>query len=245
MTFNNVLVITDNPKMFSVFRTLIEKLEIKQNITYKRSRGSKKLFLDYENVISPINLKKKYENVIKNFDLCFSIHCKQIFPKEMVETITCINVHPGLNPYNRGWYPQVFSIINGLPLGATIHEMDEFLDHGPIIDQEEVVLFETDTSFTAYNRVLDAEERLLEKNLKDIFKNTYTASLPKKEGNVNTIKDFSRLCEIDLNEETTFKEFYNKMRALTHGNYKNAYFINEDGDKVFLSLSFDGKNIND
>ncbi|MEL6562249.1 MAG: formyltransferase family protein, partial [Bacteroidota bacterium] len=46
-----------------------------------------------------------------------------------------------------------FSLINGLPAGVTIHEIDEKLDHGNIIDQIKVEVQSTDTSYTLYQRV--------------------------------------------------------------------------------------------
>nr|WED69134.1 formyltransferase family protein [Pectobacterium colocasium] len=87
-----------------------------------------------------INVKDEetITRIIENYDLVFSLHCKQIFPNRLVENVCCINFHPGLNPYNRGWYPQAFSIVNGLPVGSTIHLMDTEVDHGEIIDQKEV-----------------------------------------------------------------------------------------------------------
>ena len=51
-----------------------------------------------------------------------------MFPVDMVRNYRCINVHPGLNPYNRGWFPQTFSLVNHFPVGVTIHEMDAHLD---------------------------------------------------------------------------------------------------------------------
>jgi len=95
-----------------------------------------------------INVKDEEtkNKIISDYDLVFSLHCKQIFPKRLVENVCCINFHPGLNPYNRGWYPQAFSIINGLPDGSTIHLMDSEVDHGAIIAQKKVDIKVSDTS---------------------------------------------------------------------------------------------------
>lgn len=101
----------------------------------------------------------------KTYDLIISLHCYQRFPSFLVQKVECINIHPGLNPYNRGWYPHVFSIVNKLPLGATIHEIDEDIDHGAIIAQHEVSLYSWDTSLTAYDRVVEAELSLIKENL--------------------------------------------------------------------------------
>ena len=53
-----------------------------------------------------LNVHKQVSNITKNYNLVMSIHCKQLFPTELVNNVRCVNVHPGLNPYNRGWFPQ-------------------------------------------------------------------------------------------------------------------------------------------
>jgi methionyl-tRNA formyltransferase len=168
----------------------------------------------------------------------FSLHCKQFFPPELISNVKCINIHPGYNPLNRGWYPQVFSIIHDLPIGATIHEIDNKLDHGPIIDREFVQKYIYDTSESLYNRVLDMEIQLLKKNLLPILKNDYSILIPEEEGNLFLKKDFNNLLEIDLNKEYKAIDLINILRALTHGKYSNAFYYNKsNGRKIFISIN--------
>ena len=42
----------------------------------------------------------------------------------------CVNIHPALLPYNRGAYPNVWSIIERTPAGVTIQYIDEGVDTG-------------------------------------------------------------------------------------------------------------------
>lgn len=185
----------------------------------------------------PLNVKTECTQVIENYDLVFSIHCKQIFPSELVQKIRCINVHPGLNPHNRGWFPQVFSILNKLPLGATIHEIDEELDHGKIIAQKEVPVYANDTSLTAYNRVHEAEVALLEMHLDSIIGGEYESKPMFQKGNLNLKSDFNKLCELDLTKTQTIGETIDLFRALSHGDFKNAYFIDPvSHKKVFVNI---------
>ncbi len=144
--------------------------------------------------------------IIQEYDLVFSLHCKQLFPSDIVNNVRCINVHPGLNPHNRGWFPQVFSIINKLPIGVTIHEMDEELDHGPIIVQKELVIKIWETSYDVYKRIQELEIELIKENLLRIINNNYKAFLPVSEGNINLKKDFNELCEIDLDKKVSYRE---------------------------------------
>lgn len=51
-----------------------------------------------------------------------------------------INMHISLLPWNRGADPNIWSFIDRTPKGVTIHEMDEGIDTGAIIVQQEVAL---------------------------------------------------------------------------------------------------------
>ena len=44
-------------------------------------------------------------------------------------------------------------------------------------------------------------------------------------------KEFTQPCELNINTTGTFREFHDRLRSLSHGNFKNAYFISESGEK--------------
>lgn len=75
-----------------------------------------------------------------------------------------------------------FSIINKIPVGATIHEIDNELDHGNIIAREFVEKLIVDTSDTLYDKIIDKEIELINKWLEPIVYNNYTAIPPEQEG---------------------------------------------------------------
>lgn len=241
-----ILLLTDNEELLNRFKNLLIKLDLVNHSAFSFSYAfsyMNSVFVEKyknENWIKPVNVKNEIAYLVDNYDIIFSLHCKQLFPAALVTKVKCINVHPGYNPYNRGWFPQVFSIINSLKSGATIHEIDEQLDHGPIICQKEVTIEESDTSLTAYNKILDAEIELLNDHLVSILEGSYQTYLS-EEGNLNLKKDFNVLCEINLDEVNTFRNHINKLRALTHGGYANAYFLDKDGNKVYVKLEFNKK----
>lgn len=177
------------------------------------------------------------DRIIKNNDLVISAHCKKIFPKRLIENIKCINIHPGFNPYNRGWFPQVFSINNGLPVGATVHIIDELLDHGDIIIREQVEIDDIDTSLSLYNKIIEKEIEIFKKVFPDIIKGNIKPESPEIEGNVNYKSDFNNLCELDMGRTGTLKEHIDLLRSLSHGEYDNAYFINDSGDKIYVKIN--------
>ena len=241
MTFMSILVVSDNER---ISKELVELLDEQPPVEGRTVRfgchpanGSLLGTSVGRYRFEPVELKTEYRDVIQKYDLIISAHCKQLFPSALVQQRVCINVHPGHNPHNRGWYPQVFSILNGLPLGATIHVMDEQLDHGPIIDREMIDVRPFDTSLTAYDRVLDLEVRLLRRNLPAILAGNYATREPEGEGNVNLKRDFNELREIPLDEVVTFGEAIRRLRALSHPPFHNAFFVDpETGERVWVNL---------
>jgi len=232
----NVLLISDNLFIIRAVELTLQSAAQGVNLNVRCSKTTEDLHFP------TINVKDDGAWIIEHFDVVISGHCKQLFPAQLVNGTRCINIHPGLNPHNRGWFPQVFSILNGKPLGATIHVIDEELDHGPILAQKEVPVFSWDTSLSAYQRVQEAEKKLIQDCLEDILFSRCSANKASS-GNVNLKRDFNALCELDLEEVLTMKEAIDKLRALSHPPYNNAYFkAQEDQRKVFVSLSLEPEN---
>ncbi len=226
-----MLVVGDHYELLSFFYDLMTKLELYKRVFIEifYSAGNKNP-LRFENLTKGCIDFRVSEHVqyARSFQLLLSIHCKQIVPKEIVESVKCFNLHPGFNPYGRGWYPHIFSIIEKRPVGATLHIMDTEIDHGPIIDRLEVPVYSDDTSLEVYERILEVEKKLLEKNLLKIIEGRESFFQPEEEGVVRTIKDFKKLCKLDLKSVDTFESHLNILRALSHGDFFNAYYTDQN-----------------
>jgi methionyl-tRNA formyltransferase len=88
----------------------------------------------------------------------------KILPKQILQIPThdCINVHASLLPKYRGAAPVQWAIINGeKETGITIMIMDEGLDTGDILLQEEVAIYEEDNSETLGQRLAELGGKLL------------------------------------------------------------------------------------
>lgn len=73
-----------------------------------------------------------------------------------------INTHPSLLPAFPGMHAQRQALSYGVRVsGCTIHFVDEEMDHGPIIAQASVPVFEGDTIEQLSERILAEEHRLL------------------------------------------------------------------------------------
>lgn len=234
-----VLIVSDNVDLVSYFKLIEKSISIKiAEFNYCYSIINKRPDSLITLGMSVVDMKNDAEvqAIISEYDLVLSVHCKQIFPKELVKNIRCINIHPGLNPHNRGWFPQVFSIINKKPVGCTIHLMDEEIDHGHIIYQKEVSIDSWDTSIDVYNKVISAEKKLISSHLVNLINEAYESQVLENEGNYNGIKDFKSLAQLELSSKGTLGEHIDLLRALTHGEFNNAFFIDNEENKVFVKI---------
>ena len=240
--FKKPIIISDNYSICSKVSEIILGKNFDIKFSYGISPFSNED--DFPMDVDIFDMKKieDVEALIEKHDLLISVHCKQLFPNELINAVKCINIHPGYNPINRGWYPQVFAIINDLVIGATIHEITRDLDNGPVIKRKKVKKYAWDTSLSLYNRVVDEEIELFDKCLYDILNNSYTTFTPKETNNLFLKKDFEELKQIKLDKKATYKEVIDHLRALTHGDYDNVFFIDRDtGKKIIVKISLDVK----
>ena len=80
-----------------------------------------------------------------------------------------VNIHPSLLPDFPGAHAQRDALEAGVKVsGCTVHFVDEGADSGPIIEQREVPVLESDTIDTLTDRIKQAEHELYPKVLEDI-----------------------------------------------------------------------------
>jgi methionyl-tRNA formyltransferase len=147
-----------------------------------------------------------------------------------------VNVHPALLPYNRGSYPNVWSIIEGTPAGVTVHYIDEGVDTGDVIAQREVAVGPTDTGASLYRRLEEASVELFAESWALLREGRAPRSPQPTGGTSHKIKDVERIDEVDLGRNYTGRELIDLLRARTFPGYRGAYFV-KDGRRVYLELS--------
>jgi len=85
----------------------------------------------------------------------------------------CINVHASLLPEYRGAAPVNWAIMNGeKKTGITIMSMDEGMDSGPVLLQEEMDIQDDDTAGTLAHRLSEAGAQLLIPAIEGVEKGT-------------------------------------------------------------------------
>lgn len=170
-------------------------------------------------VYQPETIKNNTEFIKTLKDLKPDVICVvsygKVLPKEVLEipTYGCINVHPSMLPKYRGSTPIQTAILNGdTKTGVTTMYMEETLDSGDIILQEEADIGENETTGELWDRLSKLGASLLSKTLEKIEEGTIES---KKQGDNYTVtKMLSKEMAYINWEEKSAREIKNLVRAL-------------------------------
>lgn len=167
-------------------------------------------------VFQPSKIREDYDEILKiKPDIIITCAYGQIIPKVLLDypQYKCINIHASLLPKLRGGAPIHKAIIDGYDkTGITIMYMDEKMDSGDIIYQEEVLIEDSDNAGTLFDKLSILGSNMIIKVLPDIVS-----------GNINPIKqneeEVTYAYNITREEEKiyfnkTTREVFNKIRGL-------------------------------
>jgi len=126
------------------------------------------------NVVMPKRITSESIQTIKDIqpDLILSVYYRNIFPKELIAIpkIGCVNIHPAKLPDYRGPVPTAWAIQNGEnTFGITIHYIDEGIDTGDILVQNEYPIEDDDTGYSLYVKAMSLGTEMIKENLVDII----------------------------------------------------------------------------
>jgi methionyl-tRNA formyltransferase len=202
--------------------------------------------LPYERVLAPSDLETA-EGIRKlrafGVELGISIYFGYILRRPLLTAFRrgCVNLHPALLPYNRGSFPNVWSIVENTPAGATLHEVDEGIDTGDILAQREVPVEPVDTGETLYHRLERACFELFVDSWEPLLEHRLVPVPQQSTGTYHLKRDIARIDAIDLDRPTTARQVIDLLRARSFRRYTGAYFATAEGRRVylFLKLAYD------
>lgn len=174
-------------------------------------------------------------------DFGISLSLGYILKKEFLSCfpLGCINLHPALLPYNRGSYPNVWSIVEGTPSGVTLHYINEGIDTGDILSQEQVSVDSYDTGETLYRKLENVSVDLFKKTW-PLFRNGKIECNPQQQnvGTYHRMRDVEDIDEVFLDQEYSAQYLIDLLRARTFPPHRGAYFVHE-GRKIFMKLALE------
>jgi len=143
-----------------------------------------------------------------NPDLVCVVAYGVILPKSFLKIppLGCINLHPSMLPNYRGPAPIQWAILNGdKKTGVTIMYLNEKMDAGDIIKQQEVEIEENETTGELWDKLSKIGSNLLVETVKNI--------------------DSGKIERTPQPEEFTLAPMLNKEMAKINWNEKNCYEI--------------------
>jgi methionyl-tRNA formyltransferase len=170
-------------------------------------------------------------------DIGVSVMFGYILRRPLLELLPagCINVHPALLPFNRGSCPNVWSIVDRTPAGATVHFIDEGIDTGDIVAQLPVPVEPTDTGESLYYKLETACVELFER-VWPLIRSGQPVRTPQPKAGVRRRKcDVEAIDEVFLDQEYKAGALIDLLRARTFPPHQGAFFC-KDGQKYYLRL---------
>jgi formyltetrahydrofolate-dependent phosphoribosylglycinamide formyltransferase len=154
------VVISDNPDAAGLARARRMRLE---TAVFRYARGVPREESEAP-IIDEIRGRGAEWVVLAGFMKVLSPSFVRAFPGRVV------NIHPSILPA----FPGAHAIRDALAAGAdftgvTVHIVDELVDHGPVIAQEEVPILPGDTEETLAPRIHAVEHKLYPRTLRQIF----------------------------------------------------------------------------
>ena len=159
----------------------------------------------------------EFKDEIKNLnpDLVCVVSYGIILPKSFLKIprFGCINVHPSMLPKYRGPAPIQWAILNGdKKTGVTIMYLNEQMDAGDIITQQEVDIDDDETTGELWNRLSTIGADLLYKSVQQIENGTANRIVQPEEYTLAPMLN-KEMSKIDWNSKTSC-EIKNLVRGL-------------------------------
>lgn len=147
----------------------------------------------------------------------------------------CFNLHPALLPFNRGADPNVWAIVDGTPAGVTLHWMDDEIDTGDIVAQQQIAVEPIDTGERLYRRLEDASLALLAATWPLVRSGKAPRTPQPAGGTAHRRRDLAAIERVDLDRQYTGRELIDLLRARTFPPYPGMYF-ERDGRRVRIRV---------
>jgi methionyl-tRNA formyltransferase len=153
-------------------------------------------------------------------DYIISYNYRYILPENIINAFLdrIFNLHISLLPWNRGDSPNFWSFLENTPKGVTIHQIDQSLDTGEILVQQELCFDEQQETFaSSYNRLHQAIQNLFMENWDAIRQGKIKSKPQVGKGSFHTKKQFlavTQQCPLDWSENIAAykKRFENENR---------------------------------
>lgn len=183
-----------------------------------------------------------------DLDYVIGIHFPYIVPEAVLQIprFGVLNLHPALLPYNRGWHTPSWAILDGTPIGATLHFMDAGVDTGDIVHQKCLEVSPGDTANSLYHHLKRLELETFQEAWPQIAAGSYRRQ--PQDGLVGTEHKRQELFQesvqrLDLDTPVSPGELLRRLRALTTNAIAEAAYYDCDGKRYRVQVQITEEEI--
>ncbi len=191
--------------------------------------GSQSSLVDYTEH-EMLRLIKSYKP-----DVLLSLGWRRILKKSILESVQqCINIHPAILPYYRGYHTEPYVIINNeREHGITAHVLTPELDAGPIIMQKRFAINEFSTVKSIKQSVVELMPSFLYElfGILEVDKITYSENDPSK---TKIVAPKRKPSDSEINPARPLVELYHYIRACDPEKFPAHFYFN--GTKILIKM---------
>ena len=181
----------------------------------------------------------EFRDILKehNITLYYMLWYSTILKSETINSVSdgIVNIHPSMLPHNRGMHPWYWNVIENCPFGASLHFIDEKIDNGKIIAQQEINIDMTDTGESIYSKLSNVSKKLFKDNHLKIISGDIKPFNQPQGGSFHYGKELDKHSEIKLESEYKAIDLINIMRARSFENGNSSFFY-KDGQKYEINI---------
>jgi methionyl-tRNA formyltransferase len=160
-------------------------------------------------------------------DVIISVMYAKLLKSNILENKRCLNFHPGTLPSYRGSGACSWAIINEeSKIGISLHEIDDGIDTGPVIEITEIPIREYDTAETLHHRLNEVIFRMFKGWFVDLVLGNYTAV---KQCGLTTKPYFRK----DLQKAKDLTRF---VKAFSFKGKESAFYYNDKNEKIYINF---------
>jgi len=176
-----------------------------------------------------------------DLDYIIGVHFPYIVPEEVlsIPRIGVLNLHPSYLPYNRGWHPASWPLLEETTAGATLHLMDTGVDTGDVIDQKRLNISPGDTADILYKHLKRLELQLFQEAWPKLVSGSYQRQAQNPaDGTTHKRRELftKHIQQIDLNESVKAGDLVRRLRALTTNYIEEAAYYEVDGKRYRIQV---------
>ena len=178
---------------------------------------------------------QKFIKLLKLKPLGVNFGFTRLISSDVLALIQILNLHPSYLPKLRGSHHSFYAILDGEPVGGTLHWMNDKLDAGPIIDQVKYEVKELDTAEEVQEQCHLILYQLYQKNILRILKSQIlTRNQDHQASSIHYKSEIKEKTTLKIKDSINVEKLLKLIRAVKHRN--GSFYIQTEENEVQIKI---------